>query len=326
MKNIVVIGGGTGTFTVLSGLKKYTKNICAIVSMSDSGGSSGILRDELGVLPPGDIRRCLVALSNSDKLMRSLFNYRFKNGGLKGHSFGNLFLSALEKITGSFERAITEAAKILSIDGEVIPVTTGQTNLYALLENGQIIKGETNIDIPKHDGNLKIKKVWLQPKIRATQQALEAIKKAELIVIGPGDLYTSVISNLLVQGISNAIANSRAKKIYVCSLMTKFGETNGFTVSNFVRVIEKYLGKKVLDYVIFNKSKLPSKLLKKYAQEEKFPVKYDINQSTNFKTKPRYLGADVVSHRTLIRHDPDKLAKLILTVKELENALKFIKQ
>lgn len=326
MKNIVVIGGGTGTFTVLSGLKKYTKNICAIVTMFDNGGSSGVLRDELGVLPPGDIRRCLVALSNSDKLMRNLFNYRFKDGGLRGHSFGNLFLSALEKLTGSFEKAVVEAGRILAIDGQIIPVATQQANLYAKLENGQVIKGETNIDIPKHDGNLKIEKVWLQPSVKATKQALEAIKKAGLIVIGPGDLYTSIIPNLLVRGISRAIAKSRAKKIYIASLMTKFGETNGFALSDFVKVIEKYLGRRVLDYVIFNQSKLPPRLLKKYAREKKFPVKCDIKQPFNLKIKPKYLGTDVVSHRTLIRHHPDKLAKLILTIMELESALKLIKK
>lgn len=326
MKNIVVIGGGTGTFVVLSGLKKYTKNISAIVTMSDSGGSSGLLRDELGVLPPGDIRRCLVALSNSEKLMRDLFNYRFKNGGLAGHSFGNLFLTALEKVTGNFEKAVVQTAKILSIEGEVIPITMAKTDVCALLENGQVIRGETNIDIPKHDGNLKIKKVWLQPPVKSSKQALQAIKKAELIVIGPGDLYTSIIPNFLVQGIAQAIARSAAQKIYICNLMTKFGETNNFAVSDFVKEIEKYLGRNILDYVIFNKSQLPGSLLKKYAREEKkFPVKCDIKSSFNHQKKPKYLGADVANPRTLIRHDADKLARVILTVKELEGALKLIK-
>lgn len=324
MRNIVVIGGGTGTFVVLVGLKKYTRNLTAIVSVTDSGGSSGILRDELGVLPPGDIRRCLVALSNSDKLMRDLFNYRFKGGGLKGHSFGNLFLSALEKLTGSFKKAVVEASKILSTDGEVIPVANRQTNLCAMLENGQMIKGEANIDIPKHDGNLKIKKVWLQPNIKATPQALEAIKKAELIVIGPGDLYTSIIPNLLIQGLSKAIKNSKAKKIYVCNLMTKFGETNGFCVSDFVKTMEKYLGRNVIDYVIFNKGNLPKRLLEKYASQKEFPVRCDIKEGLN-QDNPKYLGADIASHRTLIRHHPDKLAKLILTVKELESVLNLTK-
>lgn len=325
MKNIVVISGGTGTFMVLVGLKKYTRNLSAIVSVADSGGSSGLLRDELGVLPPGDVRRCLVALSNSDKLMRDLFNYRFQDGSLVGHSFGNLFLSALEKLTGSFEKAVVEAGKILSIDGEVIPVANKQTNLYAMLENGQVIKGEANIDIPKHDGNLKIKKVWLQPNIKATPQALETIRKAELIVIGPGDLYSSIIPNLLVQGISKAIKNSKAKKIYVCNLMTKFGETNGFCVSDFVKTMEKYLGRNVIDYVIFNKGNLPQRLLKKYASQKEFPVKCDIQPGFRSKGKPKYIGAKLASYQTLIRHHPDKLAKLILAVKELENVLDLTK-
>ncbi|MEK7160602.1 MAG: gluconeogenesis factor YvcK family protein [Patescibacteria group bacterium] len=320
MKKIVVIGGGTGTFVVLSGLKKYTKNISAIVNMSDNGRSTGRLRDELGVLPPGDIRSCLVALSETE-LLRDLFNYRFQEGkGLAGHNFGNLFLTALEKITGNFERAVEQAAKVLAIEGEVIPSTTQNVNLYARLENGQEIKGQTQIDKPLHNGNLKIEKVWLRPKARATKRALRALKEADLIVIGPGDLYTSIIPNFLVAGITTAIKHSVARKIYICNLMTKFGETNDFSVQDFAMVIEKYLGRGILNYVIFNEAAFPKKLFKAYAREKKFFVKFDLEKK---KSGLKYLGADLISHKTLIRHDPDKLARIILNILHRDDNFKL---
>ncbi len=321
MKKIVVIGGGTGSFVVLSGLKKYTKNISAIVNMSDNGRSTGRLRDELGVLPPGDVRSCLVALAGSDQVLRDLFNYRFSAGkGLKGHSFGNLFLTALEKITGNFEEAIRQAAKILAIDGEVIPVTTRSVNLCARLENGQVIRGQTQIDRPTHNANLKIAKIWLEPRARANPRALAVIKKADFIVIGPGDFYTSVIPNFLVGGITGAVKRSRAKKIFICNLTTKFGETNDWTVSDFVGEMEKYLGGG-LDYVIFNEGKFPARLLQRYAKEHKSPVKFNSPKKINRRTK--YLGADLASHKTLIRHDSDRLARLIISVVQRETDLKF---
>lgn len=321
MKKIVVIGGGTGTFTVLSGLKKYTKNLSAIVAMSDSGGSTGRLRDELGVLPPGDIRMCLVALASSDKLLRSLFNYRFKEGvGLKGHNFGNLFLTALEKLTGSFEKGVKCAAQILAIDGEVIPVTTQNTDLWAELENGQKIRGEANIDRPHHDANLKITKVWLQPRAKVNPRALEAIKEADLVVIGPGGFYTSVIPNLLVQGLALALQKSQSKKVFVCNLMTKFGETNNFEVDDFVAGIEKYLGKSCLDYVIFNEAKFPKKLLRRYAKEKKAPVKFSAEKRNK---NIKYISADLTSHKILIRHDPEKLARLIMKILDREDGFKY---
>ncbi|MDD2731215.1 MAG: YvcK family protein [Candidatus Portnoybacteria bacterium] len=321
MKRIVVIGGGTGSFVVLSGLKKYTKNISAIVNMSDNGRSTGRLRDELGVLPPGDVRSCLVALAGSDQILRDLFNYRFSAGkGLEGHSFGNLFLTALEKITGNFEEAIKQAAKILAIDGEVIPVTTRSVNLCARLEDGQVIRGQTQIDRPVHDANLKIKKVWLEPFAKANPRALAVIKKADFIVVGPGDFYTSLVPNFLVNGIAQAVKWSRAKKIFVCNLTTKFGETNNWSVSAFVREMGKYIGGS-LDYVIFNEGQFPPRLLKRYAKENKVPVKFDCQNKTGSRTK--YLGSDLASHKTLIRHDSDRLARLIISIVQREASLKF---
>jgi len=313
-KKIVVIGGGTGCFTVLSGLKKYSVNLSAIVSMADSGGSTKILREEFGILPPGDIRRTLVALSRSEKLLSDLFNYRFNEGCLSGHNFGNILITALERIKGSFEGAVEEAGKILNIKGEVIPVTLQNSHLYAVLENSQIIKGEDNIDVPKHDATLKIKKVYLKPKAKANKKAKSAILKADLIVIGPGDLYTSIIPNLLVKGIPEAIKNSRAKKVYVCNLMTKFGETNNFTGMNFVREIEKYLGGKFLDYVILNNKKPPASRVAKYEKEGAVFVK--CNREDCKKERFKIIKGNFLRKKGFIRHDPNNLAKTLLKLLE----------
>ncbi len=313
MKKVVVIGGGTGSYHVLKGLKKYDDiELTAIVNMSDDGGSTGRLRDEFGVLPPGDIRRCIVALSESTEMMKKLFQYRFDRGiAFKGHSFGNLLITALREITGSDEKAIEEACKLLSIKGKVLPVTLNNVRLCAELEDGQLIVGETNIDIPKHDGNLRIKRVFLSPKARAYEKAIKAINEADLIVIGPGDLYGSVVSNLIVGGIPEAIRNSKAKKVYICNLMTKFGETNNFKVHNFVEVIEKYLGKNVIDYVLYNKPIKDKKLLKKYAEEKSFPVVCDKEELKKFKNI-KFIEGNFVTKPILARHDPDKIAIEIL--------------
>ncbi len=320
-KNIVVIGGGTGSFVVLSGLKNYDCNLSAIVTMADEGGSTGKLRDEMGVLPPGDVRQCLVALSDADTTLRKLFLYRFNEGSLKGHNFGNIFLAALEKITGDFKKGLLEAQKVLSIKGKVIPVTTQKTRLFAKLEDGQIIKGEDNIDVPKHDGRLKIINAYLIPKAKANKDAIDAIKKADIIVLGPGDLYTSLVPNLLVRGINNAIKKSKAKKVFVCSLMTKFGQTNGFKSKDFVNIVEEYLGKNVLDYVLVNTKNPSRKLLEAYKKEKEFLVEDSLNEN-----KYKIIRADLlksgtvkktksdVIRRSLIRHDPKKLAKAILAV------------
>lgn len=311
-KNIVVIGGGTGIFTVLSGLKKYPIHLSAIVSMADNGGSTKILREEFGILPPGDARRALIALSRSEKLLSDLFNYRFNKGCLNGHNFGNILITALERIKGNFEKAIEEAGKILNIKGEVIPVTLGNTNLYAILENGQVIEGEANIDVPKHDARLKIKKIYLKPKVKVNKKAKSAISRADLIIIGPGDLYTSVIPNLLVGGVPEAIRKSRAKKIYVCNLMTKLGETNNFKGTDFVKEVEKYLGGKFLDYIIFNNKKpLPARIAK-YEKEGAVFVKCDKN---NFKSKKlKIIRGNFLRKKGFIRHDLNRLAKTIIKI------------
>ena len=311
MKKIVVIGGGTGSFTVLKGLKKYDVEITAVVSMFDSGGSTGKLRDEFGVLPPGDVRRCLVALADEDgNVLRDLFNYRFDDDcSLRGHSFGNLFLTALTKITGSDVAAIKKASQVLNIKGRVLPVSVDHAHLCAELEDGQTVVGETNIDRPKHDGNLKVRKVLLEPAARIYGETKTAIEEADLIIIGPGDLYTSVIPNLLVEGIAESIKKSKAKKLYVCNLMTKWGETNGFTASDHVQEILRYLKGVGLDYVICNQSSMGEDLLQKYAQEKAFPVIVD-DKIHNFASK--VIVSDLITKPELIRHDSDKLARVLV--------------
>lgn len=309
-KNIVVLGGGTGIFSVLSGLKTHSHKLSAIVTMADDGGSTGVLREEFGILPPGDIRRALVALSDAEKSLSSLFNYRFKQGSFDGHHFGNLFITALERITGDFEEAIEEASRLLRVRGSVIPVTLDNARLFAELENGDIIEGETNIDIPKHDPTLKIDRVFLKPTARANKRTLKAIREAHLIVIGPGDLYTSIIPNLLVEGVASAIKRSAAKKVYICNIMTKLGETNSFGTSDFLREIERYLGKNVLDIFLVN-SKLPrrSRLLYYLTHDGSEPIRNTFEKKLK---SPRIVEADLLREGAYVRHDPNKLAETLL--------------
>ena len=313
MKNIVTVGGGTGTFVVLTALKNFDFNLSAVVSMCDDGGSTGRLRDDYGVLPPGDIRRSLIALSATSRSLRRLFDFRFKDGSLDGHNFGNLFLTALEKSEGSFNQAVLTASQLLNVKGKVIPVTLSNVRLQAELENGEVISGETNIDIPKHNPKLKIKKVFIKPTAHPNRYALEAIKGANLIVIGPGDLYTSIIPNLLVRGIAKAIRSSRARKIFICNLMTKNGETNGYSVTDFVENVENYLGKDTIDYVLVNSQKPGNVRLKRYAEENCELINLPKDYKSKI-TKAVVLKADVLTKSGLIRHDPKKLGRQILNL------------
>jgi len=306
-KRVVVMGGGTGVFTVLSGLKRYPLDLAAIVSMADDGGSTGRLREEFGILPPGDVRRALVALSTTDKHLSDLFNFRFDEGVLKGHNFGNLFITALERMEGDFQKAVNLAGKLLGAQGKVIPVTLDNVKLIARMENGEMVYGETNIDIPKHNGLLQIKEIFLKPSAKINPYAIDVLKSADVIIIGPGDLFTSIIPNLLVKGVKEAISSSRAKKIYIVNLMTKFGETNKFKASDFLRVIEKYLGKNIIDDAILNVERPSSGRLKKYAQEYAELVKPDIKSSKNLKV----IKAKLLRDKGFLRHDPDKLAKIM---------------
>lgn len=311
-KKIVVIGGGTGVYTVLNALRNDFENLTAIVTMADDGGSTGILREEFGMLPPGDIRRALVALSFSDnKMMAELFAYRFEEGiGLTGHNFGNLLITALHRITKDFEKAIHEAGKILRIKGRVIPVTLKSTKLMAELEDGRIIQGETNLDIPQHDGHLRISRLWLKPSAEINLSAKKAILEADLVIIGPGDLYTSIIPNLLVGGMRDALKKTHAKVAYFVNVMTKFGETHGFAASDFVNVLNKHLGNGVLDFALVNNKKPSLQRLRGYIEERAEFVESDIkNIRTSKSILP--LAMDLIRPKGYIRHDPEKVLRAI---------------
>jgi uncharacterized cofD-like protein len=306
---IVTIGGGSGTFVVLSGLKKYPITLQAVVSMMDSGGSTGRLRDQLGVLPPGDMRQALIALSDSEDIWRSLFTYRFDTGDLGGHNFGNIFLSALEKITGSAEESLVHAAKLLKIRGHVIPVTSSQCILCAKYADGSLLEGETLID-ESLTSRPKILYMYTLPEAVPNQKAIKSILKADYIVFGPGDLYTSIFPNLLIPGIVDALKVSKAKKVFFVNLMTKIGQTDGFKASDFVNEMERYAGC-TMDYIFVNNQNPPADLLE-----------CDLGQSTHPKT--RIIRADLLSEskyeqsiadrirRSLIRHDPEKVSKVLI--------------
>lgn len=317
-RKIAIIGGGTGLPNVLQGLKKYTRNLSAIVTVTDNGRSSGILRKELKMLPPGDIRNCLVALADSDKLMNDLFQYRFAEGkGLAGHSLGNLFIAALTKMTGSFEKAIEETAKILAIRGRVVPSTLQDVQVCAELENGRIMKGEVNVRRP---GKAAIKRVFLDRKnIKATKDAVEAIRDSELIVIGPGSLHISVLPNLLIKGIAQAIRKSPAKKAYICNIVTQPGLTDGYDATAHVKEIIKYLGKGVLDYAIINSSRPPRDIMRHYEKDGAFLVKYGQGSLKALNVTP--VVADIIERKQRrkvlwkkeywLRHDPEKIAAVL---------------
>ncbi len=315
-KKVVVIGGGTGNFVVLQGLKKYNVDLTAVVSMADSGGSTGVLRDELGVLPPGDVRQCLVALSNSSQLMRSLMNYRFENGGLEGHSLGNLLLSALEKVTGSFEKAVEEVGKILVIKGKVLPVTTNQVHLKMILNNRKVLEGEGAIYL-SNEIDQGYKSIFLEPYPTVNPKVIEEIMQADLIVLGPGGIYTSIIPNLLVEKVSHSIRQSRAKKALVVNLMNKKGQTTGFKMSHNLKEINKFLGTDVFDFILANSSRPAAELLQAYAEEGEF-VENDLKESRVVLSD--FLGSlgknrkSDLMKRNLIRHDSDKLAKELMKI------------
>lgn len=306
---IVAIGGGTGLSTMLKGIKKITNNITAVVTVGDDGGSSGRLRQEMGVLPPGDIRNCIAALADDENLVTKLFQYRFKVGeGLEGHSFGNLFLSALCSITGNMVRAVQESSKVLNIRGVVLPSTLDDMKLSAEMEDGTIVEGESNIpEIGK-----RIKRLFTNPSnCKALPDVIKAIKQADLIILGPGSLYTSVIPNLLIEEISQSISKSKAKKIYVCNIMTQPGETTGYTASEHIQAIldhAKY--PRIIDAVLVNNS-LPDDLSPEYEKSNSFPVVVDIQ-------KIKENNIEVVSTRLyeendnqFVRHCPPRLARAI---------------
>lgn len=306
---VVAIGGGTGLSMLLKGIKKYTNNITAVVTVGDDGGSSGRLREELGILPPGDIRNCIAALADDEDLITKLFQYRFKNGeGLEGHSFGNLFLTALCAITGNMVKAVRESANVLNIRGVVLPTTLDDMKLAAEFEDGSFVKGESNIP----EVHKKIKRLFTEPAVcRALPEALDAIANADLIILGPGSLYTSVIPNLLVEGIVDAIEQSNAKKIYVCNIMTQPGETDNYSVASHVNALLSHAGgRKIIDAVLVNDS-LPSNISEGYAKTGSIPVRLDMENLIP-------TGVTVVSQKLiqenkegLVRHSSNRVARAV---------------
>jgi uncharacterized cofD-like protein len=304
---VVAIGGGTGLSTLLRGLKRATSNITAIVTVTDDGGSSGRLQKELGILPPGDIRACLVALADDEALVTDLFQYRFSEGdGLSGHSFGNLFLAAMTGITGNFDRAVQESSRVLSVKGRVIPATLDTVELRATLTDGNEVRGETNIS-RSHE---PIERLHLEPEhAQPLPEVLEALRGADAIILGPGSLYTSVLPNFLVAGIAQAVAESSAIKIYICNVMTQPGETDAFTASAHVRALFDHAGARVCDTVIVNEEP-PRRLLEAYAVEGQVPVTPD--RPALEALGVRVVGAAVISETATVRHDPARLADVIL--------------
>ncbi|HOM80303.1 MAG TPA: YvcK family protein [Armatimonadota bacterium] len=312
--NIVVIGGGTGLSTMLRGLKEYTSNITAVVTVSDDGGSSGRLQRELGVLPPGDIRNCLVALADAEPLMRDVFQHRFNGevSGLAGHSLGNLFLVAITQLRqGDFEQAVKDAAEVLRIRGNVLPSTVERVSLRAVMADGAVIQGESNIE----KGKGPVAQVALTPENpKPVADAVEAIRRADLIVLGPGSVFTSVIPNLLIPGISEAIARSKALRVYICNVMTQPGETDGFKASDHVRAVSEHAGRRVFDYVLVNERVPRRDLLAKYEVQGQVRVEPDVEKIRQMGFK--CIVGDFISETNLVRHDPEKLARAIARLVE----------
>jgi uncharacterized cofD-like protein len=311
MKKILAIGGGSAMpSAVLEGLKKYPVEITAVSAMTDSGGSTGKLRKDYNVLPPGDIRRAFIALSLAPKNLKELFSYRFSSGSLSGHNLGNLLISGLEMELGDFEKVLEVIHDFLKISGKVLPVTKDKAHVVAVLENGRIVNGERNIDVPKHDGKLKIKKIFLKPKATAYKPVKEAIVRADAIIIGPGDLFSSLIPCLLPKGIKEALKKTKAKKIYICNILTKHGETKGFCVSDFVEEIKKYGF--APDFVIYNNKTPSQKEEKEYKRNRPFLLDcVKINERIK-KDKIKMIGGDVLKKNGVLEHDSKKLAKIII--------------
>lgn len=320
-KKVVTIGGGAGSYVVLRGLKEFPLDITAVVNMFDSGGSTGILRDEFGVLPPGDVRRCLLALSEGERaeILRKLFAFRFENGNgngngnktssLHGHSFGNLFLVALTAIYGSDIEGIKKASELLDIKGRVLPVSIDKAHIVATLEDGTEIEGETNIDIPKHDGNLKIKKLSLRPEARLFEETQAALVDADTIIICPGDLYSSLMPNFAVTGMAETLQRSSAEKVFICPLMTKWGETNGMTASQIAKELSVYTGITAFDYAICNTKMYDADVIAAYAEQKKEPVVIDESELKTCATE--IITGDFASESDLARHDSDVVAKVL---------------
>ncbi|MGD9155954.1 MAG: YvcK family protein [Bacillota bacterium] len=313
---VVVVGGGTGLGTILRGLKEISSNLTAIVTVADDGGSSGRLRTEFGILPPGDIRNCLVAMADLEPLMERLMQYRFKNGsGLTGHNFGNLFLTVLTDITGDFEAAIKESCKVLAVRGQVLPATLQHVVLQAELVDGALVTGESQIS----QAPTAIRRVFLEPDdVKPVREALTAIAEADLIILGPGSLFTSIIPNLLVTEITTAIKAAKATKVYICNAMTQPGETDHMSASEHIRQIYEHTGPGLIDIALVNTAAIPTKTLVRYAKENAYPVTPDLENIKAMGITP--IGEPLIAKSRVIRHDARRLAVII---EQLIRAKKF---
>jgi len=314
-RDTVVIGGGTGLSTLLLGLKEYTDNITAIVTVSDDGGGSGVLRREFGMLPPGDIRNCILALADTSPLMNEVLNYRFRQGSLEGQNLGNLFLLALNEICGSFDEAVAAMNRILAVKGQVLPVCNRSITLCAEFEDGSVVRGETSITAAKKQSGLRIRRVSLLPESTvALQSVIEAIDRAEVIVLGPGSLYTSIIPNLLVGNVAAALRRSRALRIYALNVMTQEGETEGYSAWQHVEELNAHAHGSVVDACVYNTERLHSRLAKRYAAEDSAQLFPDARVFAE--NGVRLLGGNMLSRGDLARHDPLRLAYHIMLAAE----------
>ena len=311
---ITAIGGGTGLSTMLRGLKKYTKNLTAVVTVADDGGGSGVLRRDIGMPPPGDIRHCMESLANVEPIMERLLTYRFQEGSLAGQSFGNLILAALNGVTGSFEEAVAQMSQVLAITGRILPVTSADVQLEAVFENGARVVGESKISSFKKEQDCRIAHVALLPeRPAALPAALQAIREADLILMGPGSLYTSVIPNLLVEGVVEAICRSEALKIYVCNIMTQEGETEGYTAADHVDALLSHGAPGLVDLCLANSAPVRPGLVEKYREEDAAPILMD-------RERIRAMGLELEEYPVAseggdyARHDPDRLAAAVLDV------------
>lgn len=323
---VVTIGGGTGSFTLLSALKRHFSNLTAIVTMADDGGSTGVLRDELGVLPPGDIRQCLVALSDDEtsKTLRDLFNFRFQEGSLAGHSFGNLFLSAVEKMTDDFDQAVELAGEILKIHGKIAPITLDKVRL-AIQWGDEVVRGEGNIDVMDFGNRQATRpKLFLEPSARINPVAERAIIDADLIVVSPGDIYTSLGALLVVDGVKDALRKGHAKVVYVCNLAENPRQTRGWTVTDLADELERLVGAPFIDYVLYNNAQPPRDVLQRYLKDQENPVQLNPDSSRHY----QLMGADLIgshapqptkgdklaAHRSFMRHDSETVSTMLASI------------
>ena len=305
--SITVIGGGHGLSVLLRGIKSSTNNVSAVVTVADDGGSSGRLREELGIIPPGDLRNCLVALADTEPLMEKLFQYRFEgNTQLAGHSFGNLFIAAMNEVTGDMETALKESSKVLAVKGRVIPASKESVRLDAVMTDGTVVEGESQIP----EAHKKIRRVQLFPrKVEAVPAAIEAIETADAIILGPGSLYTSIMPNLLVDGVAKALRTSRAIKIYICNVMTQAGETDNYTASAHAKAILDHAGKGAIDYVLVNSAPVPQEFL-----DANNSVQVEVDEDKINAMGMGLIKADLISDTDAGRHDPDKLCKAVMKI------------